>query len=270
MNFRITALIVFLGLFFSTAAVAQTEETEDILATLKVTKTDGQLELSAHCTNNSGRDRSLSYQLTMLRIDTRQNRSSSKQGGSFELGHEGERRLSVTSVNIDDGSYVLATLDIYEGEDLLAQAREVVGEIPKKDTQPKAAPSPTPDIKKNGPQNGYGSAGQDIELGGGFIVDETRTRSGQEFYEAFYQSWQEPQTQLGYLIRIEEKPAPGRSTRINVILDGEEVFARMLPPKSELIRELAEAVANYINQKVVQQAQVEQALEGDQTGSGLY
>jgi curli production assembly/transport component CsgE len=206
----------------------------------------------------------------MLRIDTRQNRSSSKQGGSFELGHEGERRLSVTSVNIDDGSYVLATLDIYEGEDLLAQAREVVGEIPKKDTQPKAAPSPTPDIKKNGPQNGYGSAGQDIELGGGFIVDETRTRSGQEFYEAFYQSWQEPQTQLGYLIRIEEKPAPGRSTRINVILDGEEVFARMLPPKSELIRELAEAVANYINQKVVQQAQVEQALEGDQTGSGLY
>ncbi|WP_421949666.1 CsgE family curli-type amyloid fiber assembly protein [Phaeodactylibacter xiamenensis] len=270
MNFRITALIVFLGLFFSTAAVAQTEETEDILATLKVTKTDGQLELSAHCTNNSGRDRSLSYQLTMLRIDTRQNRSSSKQGGSFELGHEGERRLSVTSVNIDDGSYVLATLDIYEGENLLAQAREVVGEIPKKDTQPKAAPSPTPDIKKNGPQNGYGSAGQDIELGGGFIVDETRTRSGQEFYEAFYQSWQEPQTQLGYLIRIEEKPAPGRSTRINVILDGEEVFARMLPPKSELIRELAEAVANYINQKVVQQAQVEQALEGDQTGSGLY
>lgn len=40
MTFRITALFVFLGLFFSTAAVAQTEETEDILATLKVTKTE--------------------------------------------------------------------------------------------------------------------------------------------------------------------------------------------------------------------------------------
>ena len=152
MNFRITASFVFLGLFFSTAAVAQTEETEDILATLKVTKTDGQLELSAHCTNNSGKGRSLSYRLTMLRVDTRQNRSSSKQGGAFELGHEGERRLSVTSVNIDDGSYVLATLDIYEGEDLVAQARETIGEeIPEKNNPVEKAPSTAPDEKRNTP-----------------------------------------------------------------------------------------------------------------------
>lgn len=152
MNFRITtAFLALLGLCFSTAANAQTD-TEDIRATLKVMKTDGQLELSAHCTNNSGQDRSLSYQLTILRVDTRQNKSSSRQGGAFELGQEGERQLSVTSVNIDDDSYMLATLDIYEGKNLIAQARETIGEaIPEQSNPAEKAPSTAPDEGRNAP-----------------------------------------------------------------------------------------------------------------------
>jgi hypothetical protein len=88
----------------------------------------------------------------MLRVDTRQNRSSSKQGGTFELGQEGERQLSVTSINIDKGSYMLATLDIYEGENLVAQASETIGEeTPEKDSPVEKAPSTAPDEKRNTP-----------------------------------------------------------------------------------------------------------------------
>jgi hypothetical protein len=151
MNFRVTAFLAFMCLFLSSTTTAQTAA-EDILATLKLTKKDGQLELSANCTNNSGKDQSLSYQLTMLRVDTRQNRSSSKQGGTFELGQEGERQLSVTSINIDKGSYMLATLDIYEGENLVAQASETIGEeTPEKDSPVEKAPSTAPDEKRNTP-----------------------------------------------------------------------------------------------------------------------
>lgn len=53
-------------------------------------------------------------------------------------------------VNIDDGSYVFVILDIYEGEDFFVQAREVVGEIFKKDIQFKVVFLFILDIKKNG------------------------------------------------------------------------------------------------------------------------
>ncbi len=254
----------------SLAAFAQEEPETGILAELKLTETDGQLEMSGQCINESGRTRSLSYKLTMLRVDSRNNRSSSNQGGVFELGDGASRLLSTTSINIDEGSYILATLEIYEGEKMLAQTREVIGEIPKEKPQPAKPQQHQNDEKKNGPQSGFGSAGQDIEIGGGFIVDDTRTRAGQEFYDEFYRTWKEPQTELGYIIRIEEKPAPGRSTQVSVLLDGEQVFARMLQPKPEMIRELAKAVADYVHQKIVRKAQVEQALDGDQSGSGLY
>lgn len=264
---RIVSALLF---FFALPLVPFAQEETDVLAELELTKTDGQLEMSGYCTNQSGRTRSLSYKLIMLRVDSRNNRSSSNQGGMFELGDGARRLLSTTSINIDEGSYMLATLEIYEGEKLLAQTREVIGEIPKEKPQPAKPQQHQNDEKKNGPQSGFGSAGQDIEIGGGFIVDDTRTRAGQEFYDEFYRTWKEPQTELGYIIRIEEKPAPGRSTQVSVLLDGEQVFARMLQPKPEMVRELAKAVANYVHQKIVSKAQVEQALDGDQSGSGLY
>ncbi len=254
----------------SLPAHAQGNAEEAIQAKLKLAETDGLLELSSHCTNNSGRTRSLSYKLKMLRVDTRGNRSSSKQGGMFELADGAERLLSTTSVNIDDGSYVLATLEIYEGEEKLAMARQVIGEIPAEEGKPKSGQGrgavPSPDAG----QDRYGSSGQDVQINMGFIADDTRTRAGSQFYDVFYRSWKEPQVDIDYIIRIEERPARGRSTMISVSLDGEEIFSRMLQPKPEYIERLAVGVANFTYQKVVQKAQVGDALEHEQVGSDMY
>ncbi len=248
------------------------DKEEEVSAKLELTETDGQLEMSGYCSNQSGRTRSLSYKLKMLRVDSRGNRSSSNQGGMFELADGADRLLSTTAVNVDDGSYILVTLEIYEGEELLAIAREKVGEIPTREVKPEASPGrgAIPNPTEGSGRDGYGASGNDIQMNMGFVVDDTRTRAGSQFYDVFYRSWKEPQVDTDYIIRIEEKPARGINSLIAVNLNGEEIFSRMLQPKAEVIEELAEAVANYTYNKVIQQAQVGEALEHEQTGADMY
>ncbi|HQU59911.1 MAG TPA: hypothetical protein PLU64_11985, partial [Saprospiraceae bacterium] len=98
-----------------------------IVARLELNVQDGQMELTGYCDNQSGRDRSLAYKLAFLRVDTRNNRSSSAQGGVFELADGASRSLSTSRINIDEESYLIATLEILEGDKVVAQQSRTVG-----------------------------------------------------------------------------------------------------------------------------------------------
>lgn len=262
-------------LLFFVPAWLQSQEDSGIAARLELREQDGQMELTGYCDNHSGRARSLSYKLSYQRIDSRNNRSSSSQGGAFELADGESLSLSTSSVNIDEESYLVATLEILEGEKTVARQSRTVG-------KPAVAPAPQSEAPKEGHnppqprpsqgQNNYGPAGDDIEMGAGFIVDETRTRAGRDFYDEFYRNWEEPLGAADYIIRIEERPSPGRSTLVTVTLNGEQIFARMLQPKPEYISELAAAVAQYTRGKTIELIQAEQGLEENdgQAGTGLY
>ena len=247
-----------------------------IVARLELNVQDGQMELTGYCDNQSGRDRSLAYKLAFLRVDTRNNRSSSAQGGAFELADGASRSLSTSRINIDEESYLIATLEILEGDKVVAQQSRTVGkaieseqEAAPRKSRNQAVPRPEPGPGQG--KNGFGPSGDDVEIGAGFVIDETRTRSGRDFYDEFYRNWEEPQGATDYIIRIEEKPSPGRSTLVSVTLNGEQIFARMLQPKPEYISELAAAVAGYTQGKVQEQMQLEDGLEADGlSGSGIY
>ena len=67
----------------------------------------------------------------------------------------------------------------------------------------------------------------------GLVVDETLTRFGRDFYEAFYQQWTAPEGVVAYTLLIQEQPLPGLSTLITVRLDSEIVYQARLQPGDE-------------------------------------
>jgi hypothetical protein len=116
---------------------------------------------------------------------------------------------------------------------LLAAAAQAQGPIP---SPPPAGPSP-----------GLGAAPQAVEIGG-LVVDETLTRAGRDFYDAFYQRWRWPAGAAGHTLTIYEQPAPGLGTRLGVRVDGEAVFEASLHPRADAAATVEQAVRRVIQQ----------------------
>lgn len=101
----------------------------------------------------------------------------------------------------------------------------------------------------------------------GLVVDETATKIGRDFYEVFYGAWEAPRGATGFTIRIQEQPAPGRGTRVILLLDDEQLFQLQLQPRYEVVEELAQQAAAYVrNELQRRQPESMPAAAGDPGG----
>lgn len=64
----------------------------------------------------------------------------------------------------------------------------------------------------------------------GMVLDETRSKTGRDFYNAFYAAWSNPDGVTNYIIRISEKPGPGMGHIVFIEIDYDEVFELRLRP----------------------------------------
>lgn len=64
----------------------------------------------------------------------------------------------------------------------------------------------------------------------GMVLDETRSKTGRDFYNAFYAAWAKPDGVSNYIIRISEKPGPGMGHIVFIEIDHDEVFELRLRP----------------------------------------
>ncbi|WP_167856231.1 CsgE family curli-type amyloid fiber assembly protein [Hymenobacter metallicola] len=86
----------------------------------------------------------------------------------------------------------------------------------------------------------------------GLVMDQTITKVGHDFYDAFYSIWEVPAEVGDYTIIIHEKPARGTSTLISVEVNENELLELPLQPKAEVIEETAayafEVATNFLVQ----------------------
>ena len=73
----------------------------------------------------------------------------------------------------------------------------------------------------------------------GLVTDETRTKVGRDFYDAFYDRWQPPEKDFYYTVVVGEQPMPSLGTRVVVRLNQNVVFQTRLQPRSNMIDQAA-------------------------------
>lgn len=110
----------------------------------------------------------------------------------------------------------------------------------------------------------------DIEIDG-LLFDETKTKSGRDFYDLFYSQWEAPEGAKNYSIVLTEKPYRLSTTLIEIGINETTVFQSLLQPKAELIEQLAlEAVI----QTQLYLANIEELTREfageDKSGTGIY
>lgn len=89
----------------------------------------------------------------------------------------------------------------------------------------------------------------------GLLINRTRTRTGQAFYELFNQQWNAPQNAKNYMIVIEEVPGSGRSSQVAIWVNEEKLTTQALQDKTDYLKQLAGYLIPFIQQHILQNKQ---------------
>ncbi len=110
----------------------------------------------------------------------------------------------------------------------------------------------------------------DLEIEG-LVVDQTQSKLGRDFYDAFFTQWSAPPSARNYTIVISEKPIAQSGTIIMLRINDEDVFDNILQPRLESIEEAAAAALETAYGYLENYELIQQELQGDDMqGSGIF
>lgn len=120
-----------------------------------------------------------------------------------------------------------------------------------------------------------------------FLLDNSRTKNGRDFYEFFYQRWLAVQTdttvisptafsQIGeeLTVSIDEMPIPGgigTSTAVSMTVNDVMIYQQFLQPRLEILEGMAADASSILTQYVQNFQEFQNQLGSeDQQGNGIY
>lgn len=110
----------------------------------------------------------------------------------------------------------------------------------------------------------------DIEIDG-LLFDETKTKSGKDFYDYFYNGWEAPPNARNYFIFVSEKPYRLTTTMIEIKINETLVFQSFLQPRGDIVETLAEQAVAQTQLYLQNYEEIVRQLDGeDRSGSGIY
>ena len=103
------------------------------------------------------------------------------------------------------------------------------------------------------------------------LFDETKTKSGRDFYDYFYGGWEAPPNASNYSIFISEKPYRLTTTLIEIKINETTVFQSFLQPRGDIVEQLARQAVAQTQMYLANYEELMRQLEGeDQSGTGIF
>jgi len=275
-------------IILSYVSIIQGQGKSDFETRIDVQRDRGVMTITGVLVNNTNQDLSLSYLLQLHHIGEN-GKVTSNQSNAFTAFANMPHQLSSVELNNSDKDFYQIKLEIFKRDSLLgskmleskgyaAAAEALKKETPKTPKQKINAPIPTPPQQEDkiiepqanpNPQNKV-DAVEDIEIDG-LIIDQTRTKTGRDFYYNFYKNWTAPKGAKGFTITVKELPARGRLAQIVVQVDDYILFKRFLMPRNDIIEILAGQSINTVQTYLAQREQLDKQLESeDQAGDGIF
>jgi len=111
---------------------------------------------------------------------------------------------------------------------------------------------------------------EDIEFQG-FIVDETQSKWGKDFYEFFYNQLITKPNLTNFTIVISEKAMPRLGSQISIKVSDNEIFQQFIQPKQENIEEMAQYGVELTMNYIQNYEEIEKSLQSnDMKGTGIF
>lgn len=219
------ATLVMLSLFTNLSAQKSTGVTGKIITENQ----DGLLKIKALAINGNDLYHDLNYILVSLKKG-KSGTSSNKQSGKFSLKPNETKTLSEINLNIarKDGLKLFLFLKDEETDQLVSKDSLEIN--------PNLFSSEVNYIPEN-----------NLELSG-LTIDETKTRLGEMFYEAFFKKYNQIPKKYEGTITISELPTFGRSSQIMVTVDDQMIYNFISKPDEESIDQEVKRTLAYLEQ----------------------
>jgi curli production assembly/transport component CsgE len=157
-------------------------------------------------------------------------------------------------------------------QDTLLQGKIQPDTLLKDTTQLKEAPESLQKLIGEITKQQKEQVSEDAELElDGMLFDETKTKSGKDFYDFFYSRWVAPPGAKNYSIFIREVPFRLMTTQIEVKINETTVFQSFLQPRADIVEQLAEYAVSQTQMYLANYEELMRQMEGeDQAGTGIY
>jgi hypothetical protein len=264
--------IILLGILLP---AAHGQRTVKVSAWVEVQTTDGRTVITCWCQNDNSTPVSLIYKAVCFANDT-----TLCEGKTLALPGQPNLLLNAGFL-VPEGQFDRVHVQVFRNDEIVASAeavgppRAVPPALPKAITDStlrEGGPAPKDGDLSRSPTSDRLSA-DDIEIEG-LVLDETRSKLAHDFYEQFYANWTavEEDINTAYAIIIREMPnLIGIGTRIIVEVDGQELTALNLHPRSDMVEALALQVTEAIYSHYTNpEATVQEIATDDISGTGVY
>lgn len=205
------------------------QDEKKIVAKIESKDTEGQLKLSATVTNNSRTYQELNYLLVSIKKGNGGNLSNNKQSGKFSLNPNETKKLSEININISDKDALKTFLYIRD---------EQTQKLVSKDSL---------EINRNSFQKKLSKVEEEesSELKG-LTIDETKSKVGKDFYDAFYLQYSQLPEKSNFAITISELPSRGTNGQISIMIDDKQIYSFMTNPNEDYQKEQLTMAFRYI------------------------
>lgn len=208
---------------------------KEVVAKIKIERNSEFYTFSATAENLLPSVNSLRYEFMVFKVDSSNNSVKNSQSDRFILkGHE-KKIVSVVTINNNFEGKVIIVFFIYSvnnkpiGKDrIVLENKGGFLEITEIDNPDRNMSSQ--DQAK--PQDGF--------VLNGFVIENTITKAGRDFYKYFYAEYFNKGILTTKNIIIEEVPARSRFTRISVKVEDQLVWQFFSQPKKEFLKEMAQ------------------------------
>ena len=219
-------------IFFANSGVAQVYNTE-IAAEIILDRNSEFVDITGSGYNKSQISRSLNYILNVYKSDDFGNVSNNEQNGRFVLQPGEKKRLSTTTINIDDGNKVIILLRIYDLENNLLGKDRIVLNDDSGDKKIVLKPQENTDVRTEFAKS------DGVELRG-IVLEDTKTKPGRDFYSQYYSGYLAANIDGPKIVTIKEVLAIANNTKIEVRIDEEVIMEFFIRPQNDYISGMVE------------------------------
>jgi len=255
-KFRLVSFSLLVLLFANFSVTVCQAQTAGFSVRIVPDELDGRLSLQAE--TSSELQQEVTYSLRIRHRDVNRNTTKNQQGGSLKIekGIHKTNALMTLGLNAESGTVLgylaMMTMDSVWAFDTLvynygknsSSNREQDGGVFKESSQQ---------------EQNWESIG--------LIIDDTRSRLGADFYQAFNQYWAEPEEHDGYQISISDLPGRGRSFQLFIHLNDRQVVNTFLPQKYDDIVDLAQRAVRLMRYQVTNAQRLQADLDAELTTS---
>ncbi len=205
----------------------------DVEAKIFVTPEDNILKITGTAFNKTELNQNIRYVLSVIKFNPENsNRSKNDQSGRILLEPGQKSELSITTINESEKDQIIILLLIYDLDDKIIGKDRIAFKEESNTNNNELKQKLADNLNAEDVSN----AGEDGVYLRGIVIDEVKTKPGQDFYRYFYSEYTLKNIDAPKIVTVREALIIANSTIISIFVEQKLVYRFLVKPQMDYLK----------------------------------